>query len=235
MSPRSPAPSRDGRRVGSQVLRPAQDAPATDPMAAASRRWPSTARAGGSAAPSAGASGASTWPTTSTPARHQEHRQRRPGRSASTSSSGSPARPRQVGGQQANPGRPTARPTTTASCNNDPRLRTYAVAPAAICRQRHARRRPERATGRIALAEFGGYAPRDALFGPTIKGGVITRIEQRVRVLTRARGRLSQPVARGAAPRESLAWTPLAATVPARTAAPQRNRATRSERAVDAL
>ena len=33
-------------------------------------------------------------------------------------------------------------------------------------------------TDELALAEFGGYAQRDALFWLTIKGGTITRIEQ---------------------------------------------------------
>jgi hypothetical protein len=78
--------------------------------------------------------------------------------------------------QQANPGETDSPPNDYFVVNNNPRLRTFAVAPDVVVIVTPGGDPND--TDQIALAEFGGYARRDALFWLTIKGGVITRIEQ---------------------------------------------------------
>jgi hypothetical protein len=78
--------------------------------------------------------------------------------------------------QQANPGETGGPPNDYFIVNNNPRLRTYPVAPNAVLRTTPGGDPND--VEDIALADFASYQRRDALFWLTIKDGVITTIQQ---------------------------------------------------------
>ena len=78
--------------------------------------------------------------------------------------------------QQANPGETEGPPNDYFIVNNNPRLRTYQLAPDAVLKVTPGGDPND--VQEIALADFASYPQREALFWLTVKGGVITRIEQ---------------------------------------------------------
>lgn len=78
--------------------------------------------------------------------------------------------------QQANPGETEGPPNDYFVVNNNPRLRTYQLAPDAVLKVTPGGDPND--VQEIALADFASYPGRDALFWLTVKGGVITSIEQ---------------------------------------------------------
>jgi hypothetical protein len=78
--------------------------------------------------------------------------------------------------QQANPGETEGPPNDYFIVNNNPKLRTYQLAPNAVLKVTPGGDPND--VQEIALTDFAGYPQREALFWLTVKGGVITRIEQ---------------------------------------------------------